>query len=367
MPILFYLLSFVLLIISLRFNKDRDVFLDKSSSNVIKGFFILLIVFSHILNAFPYGGFLGTPLSYFRTILGQLCVSMFFFISGYGIIYSIDSKGKAYSKPLITNRFIRIVLYTIIGLVPFIIYSACLGKVHSVADYFLAIVGLASFGNETWFIFAILVCYLICSLVYLFNWKNKYIPISIITFEIIIYIVVMYVLREPGYRWDTIVCFIYGMLAALFKDKINLFLSKRKLIPWILMIGSIIMVTVLQYLTYRFSSYFPEIVEMWFASFFFCLFFVCLTKVFTLKSPILEYLGKASFAIFIMHRFVICCFQDLGTIPNEWLNYFVLFTTSVLIGIPFYYLYKVTDKYITNPIVEWNRRLVTRNIEAGAE
>ena len=359
MPILFYSVTFILLLLSLR-NKKDDTFFDNNSSNVIKGFFILLIVFSHILNAFPYGGFMATPLGWFRTVLGQLCVSMFFFISGYGIIYSVETKGNKYSKSIVTNRFMRILFYTIIGLIPFFIYSACLEKEHSVVEYFLAFIGLSSFGNESWFLFAILLCYLLCSIVYLFNWKNRAFPVVLLSTGIVIYIFIMYFFKQPAHTWNTIVCFIYGMVVALFREKINAILSSKKWFPYLLMIVSIGVVTALQWIeNTRYAQYFPEVIQMWFVNAFFCLFFVCLTKVFTLKSPILSYLGKASFAIFIMHRFVLCCFVDIGTIPNEHLNYLVLFTTSVAIGIPFYYVYKLLlDKYITNPIVKWNRSLI---------
>lgn len=354
MPIFFYCLAFLLLVISIRPNKNGG-FLDKGSSNTIKGFFILLIVFSHILNQFPYDGFAARPLSLFRGILGQLCVSMFFFISGYGIVYSVNSKGSIYSKSLFTNRFLRILFYTIIGLIPFFIYSACLGISHNIQDYFLSLIGLASFGNESWFLFAILVCYLLCSIVYLFNFKKRFVPIIIISTGILVYIFFMYFFKEPPHKWDTIICFIYGMLLCVFKDKINDLLGKKKFIPFLVMIICVAVVTLLQY----FISI--TMIKMWFTNLFFCLFFVALTKVFTLKSPALSYLGKASYAIFIMHRLVICCFADLGTINNGWLNYLVLFTASVAIGIPMYYIYKVIDKFVTDPLVELNRNYIKKH------
>ena len=359
MPIIFYLLLFILFAVSLRFRKD-DVFLDRKSSNVIKGFFILLIVFTHILNAFPYDGFMSTPLAWFRSILGQLCVSMFFFLSGYGILYSVEEKGDIYSKSIFTNRFLRILFYTIIALIPFFIYSACLGTNHSVYDYFLSIIGLSSFGNSSWFLFAILVCYFLCSVVYLFNYNNKYIPVIIISCGVIAYIFIMYFLGEPHYKWDTIVCFVYGMIIAIFKEKVNKFLSKKWPL-FIFLVVSIAVVIVLQCVVILKPEYLPVIFEMWFVNAFFCLFFVCLTKIFVLTSRILSYLGKASYSIFIMHMFVINSFVDLGSISNEWFNYLVLFIASPLVGIPIYYVYKIMDKYVTDPIVDCNRCLILRN------
>ena len=363
MPVFFYGLLTILFLISIRLKKN-DGFLDRESSNVIKGFFILLIVFSHIMNSFPYGGCMEMPLRLFRGILRQLCVSMFFFISGYGIIYSVESKGELYSKSLFTNRFLRILIYSIIGLIPFIIYNACLGQDYSLGEVFLNMFGLSFSGIFNWFLFAILVCYLLSSIVYIFNWNNRYVPALLVSIGVIAYIFVMYFLKQAYITWDTIVCFVYGIFVALFRGKINSFLGKKKYIPHTLMVISIVIVTGLQsVIISRYGQYLPEIIEMWFANLFFCLFFVCLTKVFTLKSAILSFLGKASFGIFMMHGLLIRCFVDIGTIPIEWLNYLVLFITAPLVGIPVYYVYKIVDKYITDPIVRWNRNLVTNNSE----
>lgn len=364
MPILFYAVAIVLLLISLRFKKD-DGFLDKNSSNVIKGFFILLIVFSHILNAFPYHGVMSHPLAIFRAILGQLVVTMFFFISGYGIMYSIDSKGNAYSKSIITNRFLRILIYTIISLVPFFIYAACLNKQHPVQDYFLAIIGLRSFGNETWFILAILVCYALSTMVYLFKWKNNYVPAIVISAGIIVYIVLAYFFLRKSHTYNTIIAFLFGLFAYLFKNKINGLLLRKKFVPYLTMVISVIaVVTLRSFVSPRLPNNVLQLGEMTISNFFFCLFFVSLTKVFTLKSRPLSYLGKASYAIFLMHRIVICCFQDIGTIPNEHLNYLVIFAAAVLVGIPMYYIYKPLDLFVINPIVNWNKKLVLNQEQA---
>ena len=362
MPIVFYCLTIVLIIASLRIN-HKDCFLDKNSSNTIKGFFVLMIVLWHILKSFHYDGFLSSQLGSFLQISGQLIVSMFFFISGYGIIYSVEQNGVIYSKSIITNRFLRILPYSISSLIPYFIYSACLSKPHSFQDYLLSVIGLSSFGNVNWFLFVILLCYFLCSIVYLFKWRNKYIPIVLIAAGIVAYFLFMLLFkRDLTYWYDTVICFPLGMFAALYKDKINSVLSKNKAIPITFMVMSLAEIVLMAVIVKAIVGYYePNAFIMIPNNICLCLFFVCLTKLFTLKSPVLEYLGKASFAIFFMHMFVINCFIDIGTIPNEHLNYLVLFIASAAIGIPFYYIYKLVDKYITNPIVEWNRSLIKEN------
>ena len=360
MPIVFYGLLAIVFFASLRFKKD-DGFLDHNSSNVIKGLFILLVVFHHILLFFPYSGHFSWLINKFRDLSGQLIVTMFFFISGYGILFSILTKGIVYSKTLFFNRFLRIIVYTAIALIPCFIYTACLGITHPIEDYFLAFIGLRTFGNSGWFIFAILVCYLLCSIVYLFNWKNHYIPSLLITIGILAYVVAMYMIKNDSFwTYDTIIAFPIGIFSCLIRSQVNSLLSKRKWIPYVIVVVSFALVFMLRYFVIPRigNSRAVYVCLMGFANLFLCIFFISLTKVFTLKSKILSFFGNASFAIYIMHLLIVNMFIDLGSIPNENINYLVLFTSTISIGIPMYYIYQLIDKVFTNKIVDFSRQKI---------
>ena len=360
MPILFYVLIIFLLSISLRKN-EGDYFLDKHSSIALKGFFVLLIVFSHILGYLPYNGLLSEPLSWFRAILGQLCVSFFFFSSGYGIIYSIETKGTLYSKTLITNRLLRIIIYAFFGILPFLIFSCAIGNVIKFQDILLSIIGLKSFGNASWFLFAILYCYFCSSIVFLFNWKHKLFPTLLITISVVAYIIISYFLQRPSYLWNTIICFPLGMFISLYRERINFFLSKQKKFSILGMIITFSGVILFRLLNIKMSYYFPSIIEMWFSNFFFCLFFVFLTKVFALKSKALSFIGKKSFAIFIVHMIVICVFNEFGQFKSVLLTYSLLFILCPLVGILFGYIYELIDKFLIYYLVTLNARLIKKD------
>ena len=362
MPIIFYLLVVGLFIASIRLNK-KGYFLDKDASNAIKGFFIVLVVFSHILNAFPYLGWGYQGLDAFRELLGQLIVTMFFFISGYGITLSISKKGDEYSKSILTNRFLRILLYTIISLVPFFILSAVFNHSHPVGDYFLACIGLVSFGNSAWFIFAILVTYFASAVVYLFNYKNKWLPLVLVTLLIIVYMVVMGVTNQDPISYNTIIAFPIGMFVAYFVKPINEFFDKHKKVNIILIVVFAAIGAGLRGIDSLFLTGVWSVLMMVLENLFFCLFFVAFTKIFTFKSKIFSYLGTGSYGIYLIHRVVIVLFSELGTIPNEWANYAVMFISALLIGLPFNYLYRVIDKFIVDPIVNWNRKLIKKDDE----
>ncbi len=363
MPVLFYAIIGILFFASFRFKRDGGA-LDKNSSNSIKGLCLLLIVVSHILNAFPYeNSFMSESISYFRMILGQLCVTMFFFISGYGIILSTSKNGAVYGKSLFTNRVLRIMLYSVISIIPYVIFELCTqdpNEPYDAAKFFGDVFGAGNSSGERWFIFAILICYASCAVVFLFNIKKMWINVILISACVLTYILCMYFCRETySHLWDTIVAFIYGMVYALFKDKVNAFFKKGKWIPALIGVSSLGITIALQLVMFNIeNSPFPLFAGMWFTNLFYSIFWVSLTAIFTLKSYTLSYIGKASFAIFVMHMLVVKCFLKVGVIPNEHWNYIVMFIAALGVGIPVHYIFMLTDKYVTDPIVKWNRNII---------
>ena len=93
--VILYAFVFCLFFGFLRINRDSGF--SKDYSTAIKGLFILLIVLSHTLNYIPYYGFGSTAITYFRRIMGQFCVSPFFFISGFGLFEGYKKNGNEYN------------------------------------------------------------------------------------------------------------------------------------------------------------------------------------------------------------------------------------------------------------------------------
>ncbi len=357
MVAIIYFVIFAIFVSFFRKNKS-DTFLDKTSSQSIKGLFILMIVLSHILNTFPYDGFLFVPISYFRAILGQLVVSFFFFTSGFGITKSINQKGQAYSKTILVNRFLRIIIYSFILLIPYYIYCFCVGETHSNSDYFLSLFGLFSFGNESWFLFVILFCYLCCGIVFMFNFKNKYVPYIIISMLVVLFIIIAFLLKVDSNYYDTIICFVLGIWTSLFFERINAFLRKtfRSII---LMVLSVLIVPLMYFLSHNyFPISLPYLLCFSLSNISFCVFFVCLTKIVSIKSPVLVLLGNASFGIFMMHKLTIIIFSKTQFIANQYVFYAVLFLLSVLVGIPFLFVFKILDRKVMKPIVDFSKQYI---------
>ena len=262
---------------------------------------------------------------------------------------------------MISNRVLRIILYCVVSLIPYFVYAAIISVNHPIEDYFLSFIGLRDFENERWFLFAILICYLISAIIFLINFKKQIISILFIGVGISIYIFIMFIINRPFYEWNTIISFPIGMVVSHYREKINRLLNINKIWVTLLMLLCAGMVI----LTYFIFKNVGErsglyIIQMILSNTFFVMLFVLLTKIFNLKSRILGFLGNASFSVFIMHRLVLIFFRDFVDLPLNWFKYSLLFTFAIIIGIPFYYLYKLLDKYITNPIVSFNRKLLIK-------
>ena len=98
------ILYFLLILHGMKPRDKNDDYLDKESTNNIKGIFAIMILLSH------FRGYVNIdPTSLydrFISLIGQLMVAMFLFYSGYGIMESIKNK-KDYMKSFLKNRFLK--------------------------------------------------------------------------------------------------------------------------------------------------------------------------------------------------------------------------------------------------------------------
>ena len=114
--ILFTICLAILYVISLT-RKSPITILSKEKTSAVKGILAILIVFHHFSTTCDVSGF-----SEFRR-WGAIIVSLFFFMSGYGLGRSITLKGKAYLSNFLSHRLWKsVVLPYAIALIIFLVY-----------------------------------------------------------------------------------------------------------------------------------------------------------------------------------------------------------------------------------------------------
>ena len=215
--------SILILIIGSSIAKTGEFFEDNfnvKQTNALKGLCAIYVIFHHLCTYFAdvYPSFL------FFEAVGFLMVGMFFFISGYGLMFGVKNKAN-YLKGFFTKRLLTILVpYYIIDL--FYIYAKNFVGALNIKYIFLSL-----FGYHLWYVMAIIIMYIGFYLCFkLFKQKG----IIVMTVYTTLYIVVLYVLNrfyglaDFGLWWyNSIPCFVLGMWYCNYKDTVNEFFKEH--------------------------------------------------------------------------------------------------------------------------------------------
>lgn len=224
----FYILLLLLVLFSLRFVKDFNPdYLAISTTNTIKGVFILLVFIKHITpyilkSGYVYNGWGDEVFRYIDAQVGQWIVAMFLFYSGYGMMESIAQKGEAYVNNIPRKRLLTVAINFAIAVCVFSILAGILGKTYTLRHYILSLIGWESVGNSNWYIFVIMLCYLITYI----SFKVPF-PIGINThysggIKCVVLLSLSIILLsffKSSYWYDTMLCFGAGVFYSLLREK----------------------------------------------------------------------------------------------------------------------------------------------------
>ena len=328
--IFIYLIFIIIFLLGVRFVKDNPDYLDKNTTTIINGMFVITVFFSHFLSYVVTNNVYD---EYMLTVvhkIGQLMVTSFLFYSGFGIYESIKNK-KGYMDSFFKKRFLPTFLNFAIAVILFIIVDLILGKNYSIGDILLAFTGWVSIGNSNWYMLAVFVLYIFIMLC--FNKKikldNLY-RIIIVTVLSIIYVYVITRFKDYFYA-DTILCFSIGMWYSYFKDKIDKVLNKKYLL-WL--IGASIFIVGSWYLKNHFGNIY--IANLYAISF--IIFIVTLTRKLKINSKIITFFGVHTFWIYILQRIPMIILQNK---LSNYVYFIVCFGITILLS---YFMKKITDK-----------------------
>lgn len=170
---MFFFLLFILLVIAATAkvfpqNEFHTEYLSKENTKGMKGLFVVLILFSHYAQYVTLDSVWDAPYLALRVHLNQMVVAPFLFYSGYGIMKSIQCKGKSYVKSIMKKRFPRIWFELIAAVFCFLIVNLFLGKTFPLKQILLSFVGWESVGNSNWYIMVMLILYIFTYLVFVF-------------------------------------------------------------------------------------------------------------------------------------------------------------------------------------------------------
>lgn len=224
--IFLYLFLLILFIFDCRIRVGKnDSYFDKNELSPIKGFFVILVYFSHFIQYLEPAQKGNIFDSLFITIVGisgQLIVTMFFVYSGYGLFYKINENKDRYLSSFIRKRVFPVYLDFFVCILIYIAYNIYERQFLSFTVILQAFLGWTSIGNSNWFMFDTFVSYLLLYVVFKAI-KDMKMALIVDTLLTVCFIFVLSLYRE-NYWWNTIICLPLGMWIFYYKnifDRIN--------------------------------------------------------------------------------------------------------------------------------------------------
>ncbi|WP_022779311.1 acyltransferase family protein [Butyrivibrio sp. AE3009] len=312
-----------------RERKTED-YMGIKQTSAINGIFVLLVFLRHFGQYIEYGKY-DQIFHALDNELGQVIVTTFLLYSGYGMMYSMINK-KNYVNT-IPKRFVRILLQFDCAIVLFVVANAILGKKYGFADTLLAFTGWESIGNSNWYIFAVLCLYIITFIAGKLC-KEKYLMLILsVCLGCFVNIILMKIGGKPRYCYDTIFCFPVGMLYALYFDKLNSLLRKRKVYPAVATMLMFFICVFAHLAQKKLQVPFVNLVFVEIKNITFALTIVGVTMMFAIGNPILSWLGKYVFEIYILQRIPMMLLKNV--VENKYVYFVVCFVITIVLSIVF--------------------------------
>lgn len=306
-----------------------------SNTLAIKGFWVIVVFFSHYSSYVELSGKADLPFIWINSEIGQICVVMFLFYSGYGIWHSYQNKAN-YIKTFLKKRFFPTWVSFAICVLLFLIENMFLGIRYNFVDILFSFTGWNSIGNSNWYMFVTFALYILFFLCFrVFDNKNKKFGLTVYTALCLGLVAILYFTKESWW-YNTLLCFPAGMWYAALKNRIDDLLFKRNKNYVLILILSIVLLA---------GTYF---LQQWHGVFFiiyaicFCIFTVVVTMKLTFNSKPLSFIGKHVFSIYILQRLFFNLGQHYGLNERPYLFFALCLICTIMLAV----LYDcVFDKY----------------------
>ncbi len=297
-----------------RLSKFHDDYMGFSQTTAIKGFFAVVIVFSHMNGYLELSGVGDNVYIKFFHFIGQLMVALFFFYSGYGISASYAKKPD-YSNGFLKKRVSKVLLHFDLALVLFLILGLALSVRYTLKDYLLSLIGWTSIGNSNWFIFDTLVFYIMAKITMVIREKLK---LGNFAFCLIasalcaVFWLCMFKVKgnEYSFWYDTAFCFPAGMWYFYFKETADK--TARKKGMWWVVLG-VCLVAFIAFWLPRWTILFSVAAPI------FCVLVTWLTIRVKLDNKALNWLGNHAFSIYILQRLPMILLSHFGINEQKYI------------------------------------------------
>ena len=288
--IIILIILLALTCVGLKRTDVQEECLKKEYTDAIKGMFIIIVFYSHLL---PY-------------------------LTNSGVSFSpILIKGDGYIRSIPCKRVLSTLVNYDIAVIVFLCMNLLLGIHYSAGKYALSLIAWDSVGQSNWYIFAIVCCYASTFISFTLFKKHLYAFASTV-FLLLIYVVVMHEFKETWW-YNIILSYPAGMSVSLYKKPLFSILERYYVI-------SITALLLLFIPLFHYRNYTPVYLAA--AVIFAFLFFVVSYKV-VINNRFLSWCGKNLFQLYVYQRIPMIALSTL--FPNYVRLYPYIYVACCLI------------------------------------
>lgn len=281
--------------------------LNLENTNALRGICAIEIMLGHI------GIATESPFLYINRKAGILIVGIFFFLSGYGLMYSTINKPD-YFKNFLCKRIWKILYPTLIlYLISLIIDIFCQRFDFSIISLIKCLL-LYNFPQKiNWYVTEILVLYLLFYFLYR-NMQPKHGNIILIT-ACILFIIFANIIDMENPWYGSTLCFPLGVLFAQNESKVIDILKQKYIL---ITISSLLLTMFGTFLFFFFNTYsfLSDVIGRNVASTSFCILTLTLLMKFRIGNKVSLFFGSISYEIFLIHGLFIYQNYHLNSVLN---------------------------------------------------
>ena len=284
-----------LAIVGIKKNINIADSLNKTQTSCINGIFVILIFIRHFFQYITALTSLDNITVRINGYLGQLIVVSFMFFSGYAFVKQVALKGDAYLRKT-PQKILALWIIYIITVLAFIMLGLVKGQQFDVQTILLALIGMKSVGNSTWYIFAIICCWFFS---YIALRQKRLNSILILSLLILLYIILISRIKDVVF-YNTVIAYAIGFAFAHYEDKVYPVLQKLYCV--FLLISIVLLLVGISFHTYFIVD------EIWVLAF--CVFLVLFSMKLQLNNRLLNWLSQYSLEIYLIQRIPMMILQD---------------------------------------------------------
>ena len=329
-------------------------YMAKENTLALQGIFVLYVILRHFSSYVPYSRPIDGLAKLINSGTGQLLVTPFLFVSGYGVMEAVfrkaslpDGKRNIYISRL-PVKMLKTLIHFDIAVLLYVGLQFCLGRRYSPDRIALSLIGWKAVGNSNWYIFAVLIMYLATWISFTALRNRHGLAIALVSLLSVLYLIIIQKYKD-GYWYNTIICYPCGMWFSFFRAKAG---EKRERIYGVLQKNHLLIYVCLLalagYLLHITSIHRKEgdlMYAAWDCAFLFLVFLLSMKVRF--NNPFLRFLGSHVFSLYILQRIPMIILDRLG-IAKQYpgVCFLAVIAVTACMAVPFDMLMGRLDRLI---------------------